>query len=261
MPIRTIIVDDERANRQTLELLLEDLPQISVVGKAADAGAARTLIAAEQPQLVFLDINMPGEDGFGLLASIPQRSFEVIFVSAYNDYGIRALRVSAADYLLKPVSFDELTAAVEKVERIVNGITSGSGPAANGQVIVDNLLRNVQTPGAMKIALPHLGGISFVPLEDISYLQADSNYTIVHRVSGQKLVVSKTLKEFEDILQDRGFLRVHKSNIVHLRYVKEYSTGEGGTIHMADGSEVAISRRLQDEFLKRMSAYSVGFKK
>jgi two-component system LytT family response regulator len=128
--------------------------------------------------------------------------------------------------------------------------------------IIDNLLQQVNHPGqTTKIAVPHVGGISFINLEDISYLQADSNYTILHRVNMQKLVVSKTLKDFEDILQDKGFMRVHKSNIVNLRYVKEYSTIEGGVIRMHDGGEVAISRRMQDEFLKRMGAHSVGFKK
>src|ERR1700712_2149254 len=119
MRIRTIIVDDERNNQQTLELLLEDMQVIEVVGKAGDADAARALVAVKKPQLIFLDINMPGEDGFQFLASIPKRDFEVIFVSAYNDYGIKALKVSAADYLLKPVSFDELAQAVEKVAQIL----------------------------------------------------------------------------------------------------------------------------------------------
>jgi two-component system LytT family response regulator len=260
MPIRTLIVDDERNNQQTLELLLEDMHEIEVVGKAGDAAAARTLVAELKPELLFLDINMPGEDGFQFLASLPERNFEVIFVSAYNDYGIKALKASAVDYLLKPVSYDELAAAVEKVTAIISN--KQKHPANEQKLIIDNLLKNVQSPPqSMKIAVPHVGGISFIPLEDISYLQADSNYTILHRVNLQKLVVSKTLKEFEDILQDKGFMRVHKSNIVNLRYVKEYSTLEGGIVRMQDGGEVAISRRMQDDFLKRMSAYSVGFKK
>jgi two-component system LytT family response regulator len=260
MQIRTIIVDDERNNQQTLQLLLEDLPQVSVVGSASDAPSARALVASLNPDLVFLDINMPGEDGFQFLASIPERNFEVIFVSAYNDYGIKALKASAADYLLKPVSLDELEQAVEKVAHIISG--KNEQLSRQQKSIIDNLLQNVKSPAqAIKIAVPHVGGISFINLEDISYLQADSNYTILHRVNLQKLVVSKTLKEFEDILQDKGFMRVHKSNIVNLRYVKEYSTLEGGIIRMYDGGEVAISRRMQEDFLKRMSTYSVGFKK
>jgi two-component system LytT family response regulator len=260
MRIRTIIVDDERNNQQTLELLLEDIEEIELVGKAGNADEARALVATEKPQLLFLDINMPGEDGFQFLESIPNRDFEVIFVSAYNDYGIKALKVSAADYLLKPVSYDELTLAVEKVTRIIEG--RNEQQTKQQRSIIDNLIQNTKAPPqAVKIALPHVGGISFINLEDISYLQADSNYTILHRVNMQKLVVSKTLKEFEDILQDKGFMRVHKSNIVNLRYVKEYSTLEGGIIRMNDGGEVAISRRMQDEFLKRMGDYSVGFRK
>jgi len=260
MKIRCIIVDDERNNQQTLELLLEDIPEIELVGKAGDAATARKLVASLQPDLIFLDINMPGEDGFQFLASLPERNFEVIFVSAYNDYGIKALKVSAADYLLKPVSFDELEEAVAKVSRLLSDKDSRNSVQHRG--IIDNLLENDLLSGQSKrIAVPHVGGITFIPLEDISYLQADSNYTILHRVNLQKLVVSRTLKEFEDILEDKGFMRVHKSNIVNLRYVKEYSTIEGGIARMQDGGEVAISRRMQDEFLKRMSSYSVGFKK
>lgn len=260
MRIRTIIVDDERNNQQTLDLLLADIDSIELIGKAANANEARALVAAHQPELLFLDINMPGEDGFQFLASIPKREFEVIFVSAYNDYGIKALKVSAADYLLKPVSYDELEQAVNKVAGIIN--SKSSQQAQQHRSIIDNLIQNTQLPPqAVKIALPHVGGISFINLEDISYLQADSNYTILHRVNMQKLVVSKTLREFEDILQDKGFMRVHKSNIVNLRYVKEYSTLEGGVVRMNDGCEVAISRRMQDEFLKRMSDYSVSFRK
>jgi two-component system LytT family response regulator len=260
MSIRTLIVDDERNNQQTLELLLEDIDVVKVVGKAAGAEAARAMVAALDPQLIFLDINMPGEDGFQFLESIPERNFEVIFVSAYNDYGIRALKASAADYLLKPVSYDELVLAVEKVTRILSGKAGQQMDLQRS--IIDNLIQNTKLPPqAIKIALPHVGGISFINLEDISYLQADSNYTILHRVNLQKLVVSKTLKDFEDILQDKGFMRVHKSNIVNLRYVKEFSTLEGGIIRMHDGGEVCISRRMQDAFLKQMGAYSVGFKK
>ena len=260
MSIRTLIVDDERNNQQTLELLLEDIDAVEVVGKAAGAEAARAMVAELRPQLILLDINMPGEDGFQFLESVAERDFEVIFVSAYNDFGIKALKASAADYLLKPVSYDELVLAVEKVSRILSG---KNGQQTDQQrSIIDNLIQNTKLPPqAIKIALPHVGGISFINLEDISYLQADSNYTILHRVNLQKLVVSKTLKDFEDILQDKGFMRVHKSNIVNLRYVKEFSTLEGGVIRMHDGGEVAISRRMQEAFLKQMGAYSVGFKK
>lgn len=260
MRIRTIIVDDESNNQQTLSLLLADIENIELIGTAGDATEARALVAAEKPQLVFLDINMPGEDGFQFLESIPNRDFEVIFVSAYNDYGIKALKASAADYLLKPVSYEELVQAIDKVVQLISD--KNEQQTRQQRSIIDNLIQNTKLPPqAIKIAVPHVGGISFINLEDISYLQADSNYTILHRVNLQKLVVSKTLKEFEDILQDKGFMRVHKSNIVNLRYVKEYSTQEGGIIRMNDGGEVAISRRMQEEFLKRMGDYSVGFRK
>lgn len=260
MPLRTIIIDDEWNNQQTLKLLLDEIPEVRILGMAANADSARQLVREQQPELVFLDINLPGEDGFRFLASLPERNFEVVFVTAYNDYGIRALKVSAVDYLLKPVSFDELRAAVDKAAAII--AARGSAAPAPQQDRVGNLIRNAAAPPQqMKIALPHLGGLSFVDLQEISYLEADSNYTVVHRVDASKLVVSRTLKDFEEILEDKGFMRVHKSAIVNLRYVQEYSTQDGGTIHMLQGGSVPLSRRLLEDFHRRMSDYAVGFRK
>lgn len=256
MALRTIIIDDEWNNQQTLKLLLDDIPAIEIVGMAADADSARRLVAATDPQLVFLDINLPGEDGFRFLASLPSRRFEVVFVTAYNDYGIRALKVSAVDYLLKPLAFEELQAAVE---RVINKLQAQDRSSPNAGL--ENLIRNAAQPREMKIALPHLGGLSFVGLQDISFLEADSNYTVVHRMDGSKLVVSRTLKDFEEILDDKGFMRVHKSAIVNLRYVQEYSSQDGGQIRMHQGGSVSLSRRLLDDFYRRMSDFAVGFRK
>lgn len=259
MPIRTIIVEDEWNNQQTLKLLLDDIPAVELLGMAADADSARKLVSELQPDLVFLDINLPGEDGFRFLASLPERRFEVVFVTAYNDYGIRALKASAVDYLLKPVSFDELEQAVQKVQELLGGQNKVLRQVQ--QASVGNLIHNAAKPQQMKIALPHLGGLSFIDLQEISYLEADSNYTIVHRVNQPKLVVSRTLKDFEDILADKGFMRVHKSAIVHLRYVQEYSTQDGGQVRMLHGGAVPLSRRMLDEFHRRMSDYAIGFRK
>lgn len=256
MAIRTIIIDDEWNNQQTLKLLLDDIPEVRILGMAADATAARQLVAQTDPQLVFLDINLPGEDGFRFLASVPDRNFEVVFVTAYNDYGIRALKVSAVDYLLKPIAFEELQTAVDKVSKIL-----AVRDHSSQNLRVENLIRNAAQPQEMKIALPHLGGLSFVALQDISYLEADSNYTFVHRTDGSRLVVSRTLKDFEEILDEKGFMRVHKSAIVNLRYVQEYSSQDGGLIRMLQGGSVTLSRRLLDDFHRRMRDFSVGFRK
>lgn len=260
MPIRTIIVDDEWNNQQTLKLLLEEIPAIQIAGMAADADSARALVAETDPELVFLDINLPGEDGFRFLASLPQRRFELVFVTAYNDYGIRALKASAVDYLLKPVSFDELQAAVAKAARIIEARLAQERPAQQPQI--ENLIHNAaKPPQQMKIALPHIGGLSFIELQEISFLEADSNYTRVHRVNQSTLVVSRTLKDFEEILEDKGFMRIHKSAIVNLRYVQEYSTQDGGIVRMMHGGEVPLSRRLIEEFHRQMGAFVIGFRK
>jgi two-component system, LytTR family, response regulator len=257
--IRALLVDDEPNNLESLEYMLQhDCEGIVVAGKAGDAPAARKWLAQNTADVIFLDINMPGESGFQLLSSLSPQNFKVIFVTAYNEYALQAIKASALDYILKPVNISELQNTVSKISR------SMENPVAGGenQQLITHFLETISHKTApKKIALPHLGGISFIEVDDIVSLQADSNYTILHLVNMQKLVISKTLKDFEELLDGSQFCRIHKSYIVNLKYIKEYSTTDGGIVKMTDGNQWSISRRQLELFLQKMKTSSLMFGK
>ena len=257
--IKALLVDDEDNNLESLEFLLHhDCEGVKVVGKVKSAEKAREWLAQQSADVIFLDIKMPGEDGFQFLRSLSIRNFKVIFVTAYNEYALQAIKASAFDYILKPVSIVELQSTVAKIK------ASLSNPLAADQnhLLLENLLQSVNKKSSPpKIALPHLGGINFIEVDDIISLQADSNYTIIHMKNMQKLVITKTLKEFEDLLDHAQFARIHKSYIVNLKYIKEYSTNDGGIVKMADGNQWSISRRQLDLFIEKMKTSSLMFGK
>jgi two-component system LytT family response regulator len=255
--IKAVLVDDESNNISNLKFLLEnDCSGIEIAGTAANAAEARKTIDSVNPDVVFLDISMPGETGFELLDSIPDRKFQVVFVTAHSEFALQAIKASAVAYLLKPVNIDELVAAVEKVKQRLNNKTG----LAEEQFLLNELLQNIKNKEApAKIALPQLGGYIFQDINQIISLQADSNYTIIHKKDMQKLVVTRTLKDFEDILDSNLFMRIHKSYIVNMSCVKEYSTADGGMVKMEDGNVWSISRRQLDLFLQKMKNFSRNF--
>ncbi len=255
--LKAIIVDDEANNIANLVFMLtHDCRGVSIAGSALNATTARELIIATTPDLVFLDINMPGESGFDLLDAIPDRKFQVIFVTAHSEFALQAFKASAVDYLLKPVSIKDLQIAVEKAKQNLQNTES----LQQGQLLVNELLKNIKQPHLpIKIALPHLGGVTFLDTNQIVSLQADSNYTIIHKRDLQKIVITRTLKDFEEILDPTLFLRIHKSHIVNLSLVKEFSTADGGTVTMEDGNVWGISRRQLDLFLQKMKNFSLHF--
>ncbi|MES2332470.1 MAG: LytTR family DNA-binding domain-containing protein [Bacteroidota bacterium] len=257
--LKAFLVDDEDNNLENLQFLLHnDCEGVTVVGKAKNASDARNWLTTHATDILFLDINMPGENGFQLLNSLGSPNFKVVFVTAHNEYALQAIKANALDYILKPVSIDELRAAVEKVKRLFeNPVIS-----EQNQQLLKSLLQTVtsKTP-PKKIALPQLGGISFIEVDDMVSLQADSNYTIIHMNTMQKMVISKTLKDFEELLDPTQFARIHKSYIVNLRYIKEYSTTDGGIVKMTDGNQWSLSRRQLDSFLEKMKAASLMFGK
>jgi two-component system LytT family response regulator len=257
--MRALLVDDELHNLKTLAFLLEnDCDNISVAGMAQNTTQAREWLQQHTADVIFLDINMPGESGFELLKDVDMARTRIVFVTAYSEYAIRALKAGAVDYLLKPVQTEELRATVQQLELSFDN----SSRALQNQQLLQHFLTHFPQKGLpLKIAIPQLGGINFVNVEDIISLQADSNYTILHLGNMQKIVVSKTLKDFEEILDARQFVRIHKSYIVHLKYIKEYSTTDGGTVKMTDGNLWSISRRQLDIFLEKMRSASLGFGK
>lgn len=257
--LKALLVDDELNNLATLEFLLHhDCNGIEVAGKALSAAVAREWLKSHYADVIFLDINMPGENGFQFLDSIKSQNFKIIFITAYNEYALQAIRASAVDYILKPINIDELQKAVEKVKRSLDN------PVAleQNQALLEYLLETVKKKSPpKKIALPQLGSTSFIEVDDMVSLQADSNYTIIHMKDMQKLVISKTLKDFEELLDESQFARIHKSYIVNIKYIKEYSTIDGGIVKMSDGNQWSISRRQLDLFLKKMKIASLMFGK
>jgi two-component system LytT family response regulator len=257
--MRALLVDDELHNLKTLSFLLEnDCENITMAGMVQSTAQAKEWLGQHTADVIFLDINMPVESGFELLKHIDMQQTRVVFVTAYSEYAIRALKAGAVDYLLKPVQAEELQATVNKLALSFNN----SSLASQNQQLLQQFLTHFPQKGLpLKIAIPQLGGINFVNVEDIISLQADSNYTILHLGNMQKIVVSKTLKDFEEILDGRHFVRIHKSYIVHLKYIREYSTTDGGTVKMTDGNLWSISRRQLDIFLEKMRSASLGFGK
>ena len=257
--LKALLVDDELNNLANLEfLLVNDCEGIEVAGKAQSAAEARDWLQHNTADVIFLDINMPGEDGFGFLNSISLKNLKVVFVTAHNEYALQAIKASAVDYILKPVNIDELQEAVKKVKQAITSVAATD----QSQQLLQHLLATITKKSPpKKIALPQLGSINFIEVDDIVSLQADSNYTIIHLKDMQKLVISKTMKDFEDLLDENQFARIHKSYIVNLRYIKEYSTIDGGIVKMSDGNRWSISRRQLDMFLEKMKAASLMFSK
>ncbi|HEY9256442.1 LytTR family DNA-binding domain-containing protein [Chitinophaga sp.] len=247
MKIRSILVDDEDKSRDNLRVLLaEYCPAVEIAGEANSAATALKLIRQLEPQLIFLDIEMPGGSGFQLLQSLPApRNFEVIFVTAYDHYGIAAVKACAIDYVLKPIDALELSTAVEKAMAQIIPQQENSR--------LRELIANMGKPIAEnRIAFPLADKIIFAAPEDIIRLEAAGNYTHVY-ISGQKkIIVCKTLKEYNDLLTDQHFIRTHQSHLINSRKITAWIKTEGGAISMEDGSQVPVSRQRKEEVLKQL---------
>ena len=244
--LRSILIDDEPQNAIILKKDLEmHCPAVDVIAVCHSAKEGIMTIKKERPDLVFLDIEMPYGNAFELLNNLSPVNFEIIFVTAFDNYAINAIKYSALDYLLKPVNIKELQSAVQKAaERIkTKNITRK----------IDTLLYNlkVSKPVLQKVALPTLEGLVFVNINDLVWLEARGSYTFVYMQDQQKIMVSRTLKEFEDILPTENFSRVHQSYIINHFFIKKYNRGRGGTIEMEDGTTIEVSMRKKDEFLSK----------
>lgn len=245
--IRTILVDDEDHCIDILKYELKSFEEIEIIGTCNDGHEAIAKIRKDKPDLVFLDIDMPYLNGFDVIREIDPIDFNVVFVTAFDQYALKAFRYSALDYLLKPVEKSELAEAIEKVKRSTNHITQ--------QNQVNLLLNAIQSPKQeyAKILLPAQDGLEFVALDDIVRCQADSNYTHVYLQSGRRLIISKPLKQVEKLLDDDRFFRTHQSHLVHLDKIKRYARGEGGYLVMNDESIVHVARGMREKLLKRFA--------
>lgn len=246
--IKAIIVDDEKKFSDSLNEMITEIFQdkLVVLARCKSVKEAVHAIKIHRPHLVFLDIEMPPGNGFQVLEQIEDKNFEVIFTTAFDQYAVKAIKFSALDFLLKPFGVDDLSAALKRYDEK----TLKDKTQKQYEVLLHNL-KNVSDP-ARKIALPTLNGFSVVSLSEIVRCQADNNYTDFHFTNKTKNVISKPLKEFEELLEEHHFFRVHQSHLINLRHVVNYTKGEGGTVRMSDGSEIEVSRRKKDEFLKYM---------
>jgi two-component system, LytTR family, response regulator len=239
--LKTIIVDDERFSRENLCTLVDEYcPELKVIGSAASAKAARILVYELDPEVIFLDINMPNEDGFDFLNSIPDKQFSVVFATAHNEYGIQAVKAEAVDYLLKPIDIEELQNTSKKL--LLNTLERRNERKAGKSV--------PQKIG--KIIINHSQGFSIITLNDIIRLEGDSNYTKIFIKDEPYIITSKTLKELHEILREPYFYRIHKSHIINLNFLKEYSNEDSGYAIMSDNSKIMISRRRHQEFIDKL---------
>lgn len=247
--IKALIVDDEKNCSEALQILLqENCPGVTVIGVAHSGMEALAMIEAHQPQLVFLDIEMPHMTGFQVLERLPRINFELIFTTSYDQYAIKAFKFSALDYLLKPIDREELERAVAKV-------TEKLAAVLPQQLAI--LLQKINQPSlsAQRIALPTLQGLEMVPVSAIIRCAANSNYTEFYLTGKRKILVSRTLKEAEEMLEEYGFLRVHHSHLVNLNEAVRYAKGEGGYLVMSDGTTVDVSRSRKELLLQRLQVF------
>ena len=242
--ITAIIIDDEPKSVFTLNSFLQQhCPELQVVGSANNAKSGKELIEQVKPQLVFLDIEMPLGSGFDLLQSLPAIEFEIIFITAYNQYAINAFRFSALDYLLKPLRISQLMDAVDRATKRIREKVS----TRNYELLLRNM--SEQTTTKQKIAFTERGEQFLVPIDEMMYMEADGNYT--HVYTARKIfLTTKNLKDFEDILPPELFCRIHHGHIVNMEFIAKVQKGRGGIVTMKDGKTLEIAVRRKEAFMK-----------
>jgi two-component system LytT family response regulator len=245
---RAVIIDDIEAARRTLaDDIYEHCPDVAIVGEAGGVRSGIQLIERIKPDVVFLDIELEDGSGFDLLEVIGAPDFKVIFTTASDAFGIKAIKFSAIDYLLKPIDTDELSAAVEKVRRQ----QQGSSTRENVEILLESLkdLRN----RSRRIALNTADKIHIVDLDEIIQCESQRNYTLFHLTRRRQILVTRTLKEFSEMLEEHGFFRIHHSHLINTRFIKEYVKGDGGYIVMTDNSEIPVATRKKEALMKALA--------
>ncbi|MDX1477876.1 MAG: LytTR family DNA-binding domain-containing protein [Saprospiraceae bacterium] len=243
--MRALLIDDEIDSLEALGILLERYcPSVEQVGHCRSADEGLQAIKERDPDLLFLDIEMPGKNGFQMLEELEEKHLEVIFVTAYDQYAMNAIKVSAMDYLLKPVDEEELVRAVDKARQRLEARQSSEQ--------LEVLLTNIRSgeKGFQKLAIPSVDGLQFVNVSDILYCSAEGNYTTIHCVNDEQHVISKTLKDTTALLSNPSFFRTHQSYLVNLNYLKRYIKGSGGNVVLQDGSIIQVARARKEALMK-----------
>jgi len=244
--ISAIVVEDEPNNRDNLlELLKKYCADVEVVATAHSGASGIEAILKHQPDLVFLDVEMPDGNGFEVLEKTTSVKFEVVFTTAFDQYALQAFKFCALDYLLKPIDISELIAAIDKVKKLP--------PEHSSSDQFEALAHNFNNAQAQskKIGLPTRDGLIFVALTEIIRCESDGPYTTFHLVNGS-VMVSKSIGEYQELLEGYNFYRVHQSHIINLNCVNKYIKGEGGNLIMADNAKIPVSRRKKEHFLSKM---------
>ena len=237
------MIDDDESNLSSLtEKLNRHCPQVEIIARCSNAAEGIHAIDSLRPDIVFLDIEMPVMNGFVMLQQLSFKDFELIFVTAYDHYAIKAIRYSALDYLVKPVEIDELKNAVAK--------SAAKHSLKDRGLQLELLLEYLDKKRPRRITIPTSDGLQFIDIENIVYLEASNNYTNVHLADQQKYLVTRTLKDFEQILPGETFLRIHHSTIINRNFIEKYIRGEGGQVMMRNGVVLDVSKRKKVEFLE-----------
>ena len=245
--IKAIIIDDEQKARETLsDSLSLYCKNIDVIAEADGVKTGLVVIKENNPDIVFLDIMMTDGSGFDLLELIPTINFEIIFVTAYDKFAVKAFEFSAVDYILKPIKPQQLIRAVGKLKK-----SEGFETINKKLEVLLNNKNNLE-----KIALPSLDGLCFIKIEDIIRCESDGNYTTFYMNLGEKVIVTRLIKEYEEMLSPLTFYRIHKSHIINFKYIKKYIRGDGGSVIMNDGTKIEVSRRRKDGFVAALQIYS-----
>lgn len=247
--LRALLVDDENKSRESLKILLEDFCEnVEVVGMASSVKEALELFEKSNPDVVFLDIRINKETGFDFLSQVKYHDFQVIFTTAYSEYAIDAIKFSALDYLLKPINIEQLREAIAKAEKAIKQTSFKDK--------IEFLLQNFKADNTenFKLVLPTADGLMFINFKDVLYCEASGNYTIFHMRDGKKYIVSKTLKEYDELLTGYHFFRIHNSFLINLREIKKYVKGEGGYVIMSNEQYLDVSKRKKEVFLNKLSA-------
>lgn len=242
--LKAILVDDELSSLQNLQQKLKEFcPDINIIGSSQKPEEAIQLIKQLKPDVLFLDIEMPRMNGFRMLEELGEIPFEIIFTTAYNHYAVEAIRISAFDYLTKPIAIRDLQQAVERLLQYQQYHTK-----EKLNVLKQSLGSNKSQEE--KIAIPTSEGLEFIPIKSIVHIESSSNYSKIFLLEGKPILVTKLLKDFEDMLLPYHFFRVHNSHLINLNYIKKYIRGEGGQVIMQNGDTIDVARRKKEEFVK-----------
>lgn len=245
--MKAVLIDDEKNALEMLEWMLQkNCPEVEIVAMCDSPFDGLAKIKELNPDLIFLDIEMPQLNGFDLLDKVGKHDADVIFITAYNQFAIRAFKICALDYLLKPVDADDLKSAVQKAMNKKSKVS---------QEQLDILMNYIKPdkPKPRRVALTASDHLIFVETEKIIYCESDSNYTIFFLTTGEKVMVSKTLKDVEEILEGSDFFRIHASYLINMKHVSKFTRGDGGYVVMSNNQHITVSRKKKDEFFEMFS--------